>query len=89
MTSQVAMCYAAAGIRCNAICPGGINSPMIADMDYSKIDMSVMQAIGKHTDGDIPASEPEEVANVALLLASDLAATITGQWIVADKGGSL
>lgn len=89
VTKQIALCYADQKIRCNAICPGGINTPMVGDMDYSKMDMSVMQAIGKHTDGEIPSSEPEEVANVALLLASDLAATITGQVIVADKGGSL
>lgn len=89
VTKEVALCYADKGIRCNAVCPGGINTPMTGAMDYSKIDMTVMQAIGKHTDGDIPASEPEEVANVALLLACDLSATITGQLIVADKGGSL
>lgn len=89
VTRQVAMCYTEQGIRCNAICPGGINTPMTGAMDYSKLDMSVMGAIGKHTDGDIPSSEPEEVANVALLLACDLSATVTGQWIVADKGGSL
>lgn len=89
VTKQVALCYAAQGIRCNAICPGGINTPMVGSMDYSKIDMAVMQAIGAHTDGNIPSSEPEEVANVALLLACDLSATVTGQVIVADKGCSL
>lgn len=89
VTKQVALCYAAQGIRCNAVCPGGINTPMTGGMDYAKMDMSVMQAIGAHTDGNIPASEPEEVANVALMLACDLSATVTGQVIVADKGGSL
>lgn len=89
VTRQVALCYASQGIRCNAVCPGGINTPMTTDMDYSKMDMSVMQAIGKHSDGDIPASEPVEVANVVLLLACDLSASVTGQWVVADKGGSL
>lgn len=89
VTKQVAMCYAAQGIRCNAVCPGGINTPMAGGMDYSKMDMSVMQAIGAHTDSNIPASEPEEVANVALLFACDLSATVTGQVVVADKGGSL
>ena len=76
VTKQIALCYAAQKIRCNAICPGGINTP-------------VMQAIGKHNDNDIPASEPEEVANVALMLSCDLSASVTGQVIVADKGGSL
>lgn len=89
VTRQVAMCYASEGIRCNAVCPGGINTPMTAEMDYSKMDMGVMAAIGKHTDGEIPASDPQEVANVVLLLACDLSATVTGQWITADKGGSL
>ena len=89
VTKQVAMCYAAQKIRCNAICPGGINTPMTGSMDYAKMDMSVMKAIGAHTDSNIPASEPEEVANVALMLACDLSASVTGQVIVADKGGSL
>lgn len=89
VTKQVALCYASKGIRCNAICPGGINTPMVGDMDPAKMDMGVMQAIGAHTDSSIPASEPEEVANVALMMACDLSATVTGQVIVADKGGSL
>ncbi len=89
VTKQIALCYAAQKIRCNAICPGGINTPMVENMDYSTMDMSVMQAIGKHNDNDIPASEPEEVANVALMLSCDLSASVTGQVIVADKGGSL
>ena len=54
VTKQIALCYASQGIRCNAVCPGGINTPMTSGMDYSKIDMSVMQAIGAHTDGNIP-----------------------------------
>lgn len=89
VTKQIAMCYAAQGIRCNAVCPGGINTPMTSSMDQSKMDMSVMMAIGAHTDSNIPASEPEEVANVALMLACDFSASITGQVIVADKGASL
>ncbi len=89
VTKHVALCYASKKIRCNAVCPGGIATPMMEGLDYSHMDMSVMGAIGAHTDGNIPASSAEAVANVLLIMASDLAAPITGQVIVSDYGASL
>lgn len=89
VTKNVAMCYADAKIRCNAICPGGILTPMMTEIDYAAVDMTVMGAIGKHTDTEMTPSTPEDVANVALALASDLTRPITGQIIVSDFGASL
>lgn len=67
-------------IRVNAIAPGLINTDMTKDMDqqfYEKNPKSIgMRRIGK----------PEDVANVALFLASDLSSYVTGQIIGVDGG---
>ena len=71
------------GIRVNAIAPGGIRTEMIR---FLWEDPEVMEKIGFQ----IPLgrlAEPDEIANVALFLASDASSYITGQVIVVDGGG--
>lgn len=67
-------------IRVIAILPGAINTPAVAIGDKTAIDAFI---------ADIPMGrlgEPEEIANLALFLASDEASYITGTGIVADGG---
>ncbi|MFX0083618.1 MAG: SDR family NAD(P)-dependent oxidoreductase [Candidatus Hodarchaeota archaeon] len=70
------------GIRVNAIAPGGIRTEMIR---FLWENPELMKKIGYH----IPLgrfAEPDEIANVALFLASDASSYITGQVIVVDGG---
>jgi NAD(P)-dependent dehydrogenase (short-subunit alcohol dehydrogenase family) len=86
LTKGVALDYAKQGIRCNAICPGWVDTPinyahaaMLGGLEkvYSTIDS--FQPIGR-------PGEPREIAHLALFLASDEASFLTGSIITADGG---
>ncbi|MEQ1688955.1 MAG: SDR family oxidoreductase, partial [Sphingopyxis sp.] len=73
------------GVRVNAICPGltetGMTKPTF---DYAKAK-DVMHKVGQ-LNPLRRAGQPEELANVALFLASDLASYVNGQAIAVDGG---
>jgi NAD(P)-dependent dehydrogenase (short-subunit alcohol dehydrogenase family) len=86
LTKGIALDYAKQGIRCNAIAPGWVDTPInYAHAEllggllevYATIDS--FQPIGR-------PGEPREIANVALFLASDESSFVTGSVIVADGG---
>ena len=86
LSRGIALDYAKEGIRCNAICPGWVDTPinyahaeMLGGLEkvYESIDS--FQPIGR-------PGEPREIANVALFLASDESSFLTGSVLVADGG---
>ncbi|MDR1815182.1 MAG: 3-oxoacyl-[acyl-carrier-protein] reductase [Clostridiales Family XIII bacterium] len=80
LTLSTAKELGARGITANAIAPGFINTPMTALLTEEQMARSVAAiALGR-------AGEPEDIANLAVFLASDLAAYITGQVIAVDGG---
>lgn len=87
LTKALAIDTAADGIRANAICPGGVDTPMLAagadetDMDTEEF-LDVVA--GSSPNGRI--STPEDIAAVTLFLASDAALQITGTAIPVDGG---
>jgi gluconate 5-dehydrogenase len=70
------------GITCNSIAPGyfetDLNRPLLGDPDFVKrvVDRTALKRWGK----------PEEIGGVALMLASDAGAYVTGQQIIVDGG---
>lgn len=84
LTKSVAADFVSQGIRCNAICPGTVDTPslqerLIASGDYEKArrDFIARQPIGR-------LGTPEEVADLAVYLAS--ARYTTGQVHIIDGG---
>lgn len=73
------------GVRCNAICPGltetGMTKPTF---DYAK-EKDVMHKMGR-LNPLRRAAQPDELANMALFLASDQASYVNGQAIAVDGG---
>jgi len=86
LTKGVALDYAKQGIRCNAICPGWVDTPI----NYAHADMlGGLQHVYDTIDSFQPIGRPgrpEEIAHVALFLASDEASFMTGAIVSADGG---
>lgn len=89
LTKSVAADYVAQGIRCNALCPGTVDTPSLGDRIAALGDpASVKPAfVARQPMGRL--GRPEEVAQAALYLASDEAAFVTGTCLVIDGGMSL
>jgi len=73
-------------IRCNAICPGGVDTPMaqghlasFEDKDKAMTLLTGRQLIKRY-------ARPEEIANVAVFLASDEASFMTGAVVPVEAG---
>lgn len=78
LTKHLTTAYAP-DIRANAICPGAVKTGMTEDMEDKLNDLAAT------TPADEPA-EPEEIASVAVFLASDDASFIHGEAINVDGG---
>ncbi len=84
MTKNVAFQYAQHGIRCNAIAPGGVETNIGTTMNAPSSFGSERVMSGA---GNAPRTgQSEEVAAVALFLASDAASLVNGTVITADAG---
>ncbi len=86
LTKAIAADFVTRGIRCNAICPGTVDSPSLHDRlratgDYEKAmkDFIARQPMGR-------IGTPEEIACLVTYLASDDAAFTTGQTHIIDGG---
>jgi 2-keto-3-deoxy-L-fuconate dehydrogenase len=89
LTKAVAMDFIGEGIRCNSISPGTVESPSLQDRMKAQGDYEQARAafIARQPMGRI--GTPEEIAEIAVLLASDEAGFMTGSNIVIDGGMSL
>ncbi|NLZ49777.1 MAG: glucose 1-dehydrogenase [Clostridiales bacterium] len=82
LTKNIAFMYADKGIRCNSICPGGVSTeievanPSQMGFARAKLGMASMPRFGS----------ADEIATVALFLASDDSSFVNGAAIVADAG---
>lgn len=85
-TKGIALDYAKTGIRCNAICPGWVDTPinyahaeMLGGLDHVYKTIDSFQPIGR-------PGTPREIANVVLFLASDESSFMTGSIVSVDGG---
>jgi 2-keto-3-deoxy-L-fuconate dehydrogenase len=86
LTRQIAVQWAAHGIRCNCICPGTVDSPWVQRLlDHASDPVARRsELVARQPMGRLGTSR--EVALAAVYLASDAAAFITGSELVIDGG---
>lgn len=83
LTKSVGYQYAKKGIRCNAIAPGAVATNIVLGMETNPFGFDRMDAGA----GNNPrTADPQEIAGVALFLASDQSSFINGSVVVADGG---
>lgn len=93
LTKSVAADFVKSGVRCNAICPGTIQTPSLDDriaanaaqaggLEAARSAFVARQAMGR-------LGSPEEIAALAVYLGSDESRFVTGQTIVIDGGWTL
>jgi 3-oxoacyl-[acyl-carrier protein] reductase len=82
-TRQLAFDYARKGIRCNVLCPGAVETGMTKEI-FASPDAAVMAAVESAPIGRW--AQPDELANVALFLASDEASFVNGAVYLVDGG---
>ncbi len=81
-TQQVAVDYADAGVRVNSICPGFVETPMTESLLETE---QFYNYVRDNTPMNRPA-QPEEIAPLAVFLASDAASYLTGANVPVDGG---
>ena len=89
LTKSVAIDFVKRGIRCNAVCPGTIDTPSLgdrinafADPVQARKDFIARQPMGR-------LGNAEEIADLCVYLASDESVFMTGQTVIIDGGVSL
>jgi NAD(P)-dependent dehydrogenase (short-subunit alcohol dehydrogenase family) len=83
LTKSTALDYAGAGIRVNAVCPGLVNTPLVAGMVDDNPELHA-QLSAAHPLGRI--AEPEEIADAVVWLCSDRSSYVTGIALPVDGG---
>ncbi len=88
LTKSVAKDYVTSGVRCNAICPGTVDSPSLHERVAARGDYATaMQAfVDRQPMGRIGTAD--EIAALVVYLASDESAFVTGQTHTVDGGWS-
>lgn len=88
LTKSIAADFVTRGVRCNAICPGTVDTPSLharlrasGDYEGALAAFKARQPMGR-------LGKPDEIAYLALYLASDESAFITGQCHIIDGGWS-
>jgi 2-keto-3-deoxy-L-fuconate dehydrogenase len=90
LTKAVAADFVKTGVRCNCICPGTVQSPSLNDriaanaaiagsVEAARAAFVARQAMGR-------LGTPEEIAMMAVYLASDESVFVTGQSMIVDGG---
>lgn len=85
ITRAMALDHVHDGIRINAVCPGEVNTPMLASERSLPVTDDLLQDIA----ATVPLgrlADPHEIAQVVLFLASDAASYMTGAMINVDAG---
>jgi len=89
LTKALARDFVARGIRCNALCPGTTDTPSLQERIDATPDPAATRRAFVERQAMGRLGTPEEIAAVALHLASDEAGFVTGAVVVADGGQTM
>jgi meso-butanediol dehydrogenase / (S,S)-butanediol dehydrogenase / diacetyl reductase len=94
LTRQAALDYGIYKIRCNAVCPGAVRTPLVDDALALLAPVAGMDIEGllRHLSKDIPlrrVAQPEEISGLCSYLASDDSSFMTGSALVIDGGTAI
>jgi len=87
LTRAMALDHAKDGVRINAVCPGGVDTPMLVSETQEQggnVAAFLEDVAGESPNGRI--ATPEDIAGLVLFLASDAASHMTGTAIPIDGG---
>ena len=84
LTRAVATAYAAKNIRCNVMCPGAVDTPMMAHVLHGSNPKRMERVAKSHPLGRV--GTPQDIASMGLFLASDESAWVTGSVFTVDGG---
>ncbi len=89
MTKSIAADFVTRGIRCNAICPGTVDTPSLRQRlaDTGDYEAAMKSFVARQPMGRL--ARADEIAALVLYLASDDAAFMTGQAVAFDGGISI
>jgi meso-butanediol dehydrogenase/(S,S)-butanediol dehydrogenase/diacetyl reductase len=80
LTRNMALDYAGDNVRVNCLCPGFVNTPLLANLPPERrARLTALHPLGR-------MGEPSDIAHMTLFLISDQASWITGQSIAVDGG---
>ena len=88
LTKSVALEYVSEGVRCNCICPGTVDTPSLHQRleDTGNYDKAMKDFIARQPMGRI--GNADEIAKLAIYLASNESSFTTGQAHIIDGGWS-
>jgi meso-butanediol dehydrogenase / (S,S)-butanediol dehydrogenase / diacetyl reductase len=86
LTRAMALDHARDGIRINAICPGEVNTPMLASGRAVPPTAEDLRKLGEAVVPMGRLADPREIARVVVFLASDEASYMTGAMVDVDAG---
>ncbi len=86
ISKNVAFMYAKKGIRCNVVCPGGVETEIMSTQ--SNLSQFGLERAMAGLDSSIPPGKSEDISALVLLAASDEGKFINGSTLVVDGGVS-
>lgn len=90
LSESIAMRCAGTPVRCNTVCPGGTDTPLMQSAFVNgEIDPNILDGMQKRIDLTLPNTKPIDQAWAILFLASDYARAITGAELHVDHGSFL
>ncbi len=86
ITRAMALDHVKDGIRINAVCPGEVNTPMLASERPTPPSAADLKRLAEETIPMARLADPAEIARVVFFLASDAASYMTGSLVTVDAG---